>query len=54
MADTDQRDDRDDEAQQHEHPAREQYDHGTDGEQYGATGESREPSASDLTDEDAD
>lgn len=49
MADTDDRDDRESDA---EHPAREQYDHGTDGEQYGATGETREPDASELTDGD--
>ena len=54
MADVDQHREREDEAEQHEHPAREQYDHGTDGEQYGATGETDEPSASELTDEDAD
>jgi len=53
VADTDQSRDREDDAEQHEHPAREQYDDGTDGEQYGATGETREPSASELTGEDA-
>ena len=52
VAETDRRDEREDESRQHEHPAREQYDHGTDGEQYGATGETREPNASELTDED--
>ena len=53
VADTDQRDERGDEAEQQDHPAREQYDHGTDGEQYGATGESKEPDTSELTDRDS-
>ena len=53
VADTDQPTDREDVGEEHEHPAREQYDHGTDGEQYGATGETRKPSDSELTDEDA-
>ena len=54
VAESDQRAEREDEAQEQEHPAREQYDHGTDGEQYGATGETREPGASELTEDDAD